>query len=330
MPGMPLCIGLLQATEPDNHNMHSISPARALKILQTPEEQIQSLLLLSDEMRAVRFPDTISFCSIINAKSGNCTEDCSFCAQSIVSSACHKSYPMMDADLILSERKKAGELGAEHFSIVTSGGSPTEEELDYICGIISRGKNEKPLFCASLGILSLRQLSLLKNAGLQRYHHNLETERTYFPRICTTHTWHDRVNTVRMAEYAGLEVCSGGIIGLGENLRQRVNFAFQLRDLKVDSIALNFLIPLEGTEICSRPERLSPVDMLKTVVMFGMVCPDSELRLCAGRKMLAEYEKEIFRAGVTGIMSGDLLTTPGSRIQDDLELLEAAGRVPVP
>ena len=320
-------MGLRKAAD---RSMQAVSPSGALDILMTPESKIQSLLLLSDEMRAVRFSDAISFCSIINAKSGNCTEDCSFCAQSIVSSACHKSYPMMDADLILSERKKAGEYGAGHFSIVTSGGSPTEEELDYICGIISRGKYKKPLFCASLGILSLRQLRLLKDAGLRRYHHNLETERTYFPRICTTHTWQDRIDTIRLAKLAGLEVCSGGIIGLGESLSQRVDFAFQLRDLKVDSIALNILIPLEGTGICSRSERLSSADMLKTVVMFGMVCPDSELRLCAGREMLGEYEKEIFRAGVTGIMSGDLLTTSGSRIQDDLELLEAAGRVPAP
>ena len=308
--------------------MKIVTPTGAHEILKTPESRIQSLLSLSDEMRAERFSDRISFCSIINAKSGLCTEDCTFCAQSFVSSVPHRSYPMLDTHIILSARKKAGKLGAGHFSIVTSGGSPTEKELDYICGIISRGEDEKPFWCASLGILSLRQLTLLKDAGLQRYHHNLETERTYFPRICTTHAWRDRVNTVSMAKLAGLEVCSGGIIGLGESLHQRVGMAFQLRDLKVDSIALNFLIPLEGTGICSRQEHLSPVDMLKTIVMFGMVCANSELRLCAGREMLGGYEKEIFRAGVTGIMSGNLLTTSGSRIQDDLELLEAAGRVP--
>jgi biotin synthase len=235
---------------------------------------------------------------------------------------------MMDGCRILSARKKACEHGAGHFSIVTSGGSPTDKELADICETISRGENEKPLWCASLGILSLRQLRLLKDAGLQRYHHNLETERTYFPEICTTHTWQERADTVRMARVAGLEVCSGGIIGLGESLHQRVSMAFQLRELQVDSIALNFLIPLEGTRINPRKENISPVDMLKTVIMFGMICPESELRLCAGRRILGEYEKEMFRAGVTGIMSGDLLTTSGSRYQDDLELLEAAGRVP--
>ncbi len=319
---------LIRAAEPDNHSMQAVSPSRALEILMTPESQIQSLLSLSDCARAARgVSDEISFCCIINAKSGNCTEDCAFCVQSFVNSVPHRSYPMLDEHLILSARKKAGGLGVRHFSIVTSGGSPAEKELDDICGMLSLQEDGKSLWCASLGILSLRQLMLLKDAGLRRYHHNLETERTYFPRICTTHAWHDRVNTVRMAKLAGLEICSGGIIGLGESLRQRVGMAFQLRDLEVDSIALNFLIPLEGTGICSRQEHISPADMLKAVIMFGIVCPDSELRLCAGRKMLGEYEKEIFRAGVSGIMTGELLTTSGSRFQDDLELLEAAGRV---
>ena len=319
---------LLRSAELDDQNMQVVSPPGALEILLTPDDRIQALLSLSEGKRSARgFPGGISLCCIINAKSGDCTEDCSFCAQSSVCSAPDKSYPMMDSCRILSERKKAGEQGAGHFSIVTSGGSPAEKELTDICETISSGGDEKPLWCASLGILSLRQLRLLKGAGLRRYHHNLETERTYFPRICTTHSWQDRANTVRMAKVAGLEVCSGGIIGLGESLRQRVNMAFQLRDLEVDSIALNFLIPLEGTGIIPGREHISPADMLKTVIMFGMVCPDSELRLCAGRGMLGEYEIEMFRAGVTGIMSGDLLTTSGSRFQDDLDLLEAAGRV---
>ena len=319
---------LCKAAELDNHSMHPVSPPGALEILLTPEDRVQSLLSLSHDMRAARgFSEEISFCSIINAKSGDCSENCSFCAQSSVSSTPLRSYPMMDGCRILQARKKAFEHGAGHFSIVTSGCSPTEKELACICETISGGGYEKPLWCASLGILSLQQLRLLKDAGLQRYHHNLETERTYFPRICTTHTWQERADTVRMAKVAGLEVCSGGIIGLGESLHQRVSMAFQIRELQVDSIALNFLIPLEGTKIKPRKENISPVDMLKTVIMFGMVCPDSELRLCGGRGMLGEYEKEMFRAGVTGIMSGDLLTTFGSRFQDDLELLKAAGRV---
>ncbi len=311
-----------------NHIMQDISPDRALEVLKTPEKRIPSLLQLCDGMRAEKSSDEVSLCSIVNAKSGNCTEDCAFCAQSSVSSTSCKSYPMMDSYSILSARRRAGELGAGNFSIVTSGGSPTREELENICGMISRGREMKPFWCASLGLLSLQQLQLLRSTGLSRYHHNLETERTYFPEICTTHTWQDRINTISNAKLAGLEVCSGGIIGLGESLRQRVYMAFQLRDLKVDSIALNFLILLKGTRINSRQEFFSPADMLKTVIMFGMVCPEAELRICAGRKLLGEYQKEIFRAGVTGIMTGDLLTTAGSRIQNDLELLETAGRIP--
>lgn len=308
--------------------MQDISPDGALEILKTPEKQIPSLLQVCDGIRAEMPSVGISLCSIINAKSGNCTEDCAFCAQSSVSSATCKPYPMMDDFSILSARSRAGELGAGHFSIVTSGSSPTREELENICGIISGGREIKPFWCASLGLLSLQQLRLLSNAGLSRYHHNLETERTFFPEICTTHTWLDRINTIRNAKLAGLEVCSGGIVGLGESLRQRVDMAFQLRDLEVDSIALNFLIPLKGTQISSRQELFSSADMLKTVIMFGIVCPGAELRVCAGRELLGEYQKEIFRAGVTGMMTGALLTTEGSQIQNDLELLEAAGRIP--
>lgn len=325
---MLLYTGFLQAIEQECHSMQTISSSRALEILLTPEKQIHSLLQLSDGKNE-RVPSSgISFCCIINAKSGNCTENCAFCAQSSISSAPHDSYSMKDARCILSARERAGELGAEYFSVVTSGVSPTEEELHDICEIISSEKNGKPFWCASLGILSLRQLKFLKDAGLRRYHHNLETDMTYFHKICTTHTWQDRMNTVSNAKLAGLEVCSGGIIGLGESLSQRAGMAFQLRDLEVDSIALNFLIPLEGIGIDSYLKQLLPADMLKTVIMFGMVCPDSELRLCAGRNLLGGYEKEIFRAGVTGIMIGDLLTTSGSNIREDLELLETAGRDP--
>jgi len=308
--------------------MQTINPAEALQILHTPDSEIYSLLHRCRETGAARFSDGISICSIINAKSGNCTEDCTFCAQSSVSSAIHESYPMIDVAGISAARNRAGESGADHFSIVMSGRSPAEKELLAVCGIITGEKNGLPHWCASLGILSMHQMKLLKDAGLRRYHHNLETDRTYFPQICSTHEWTDRFNTVRNARLAGLEVCSGGIIGLGESLDQRVAMAFSLRDLRVDSIALNFLIPLEGTGIDYPQRSSSPADLLRTVIMFGLVCQDSELRICAGRKKLEGYEKEIFSAGVTGIMTGDLLTTAGSGIKADLELLEAAGRVP--
>jgi len=308
--------------------MYAITPARALEILKTPENRIDSLLQVFDKMNSDRLPDEVSFCSIINAKSGNCTEDCAFCAQSAISSASFKSYAMLDGQSILAARRRAGEQGAEYFSIVTSGRSATEKELRLVCRTISESGNGRPFWCASLGILSLRQLRLLKKAGLTRYHHNLETARTYFPEICSTHTWQERVNTIRNAKLAGLEVCSGGIIGLGESQRQRVDLAFHLRDIEVNSIALNILVHLKGTAIKSPEKYPSPADILKTVVMFGTVCPDSELRLCAGRKYLAEYQKDIFRAGVTGLMTGDLLTVAGSRMEEDLELLKIAGKVP--
>ena len=306
--------------------MNVITPAEALEILKTRE--INSLLRICDEINTDRLSAEVPFCSIINAKSGNCSEDCTFCAQSAISSASFEPYAILDDRSILAARRRAGEQGAGHFSIVTSGRSVTEKELQHICGTVSGGGNGKPFWCASLGILSLRQLRLLKRAGLKRYHHNLETAETYFPKICTTHTWQERVNTVRNAKLAGLEVCSGGIIGLGESLRQRVDLAFHLRDTGVNSIALNILVQVKGISIRSPRKYLSPADMLKTVAMFAMVCPDSELRLCAGREFLGEYQKDIFRAGVTGLMTGDLLTTDGSQVEDDLELLRIAGKIP--
>jgi len=306
--------------------MQGISSVRAHEILETSDEQIDALLGICDKTLAERSSDRISFCSIINAKSGNCSEDCAFCAQSSANSASCRTYPLMNSCSILSARRKAAELGSGHFSIVTSGGSPDEAELESICEIISDSGTDGPLWCASLGLLSLPQLRRLKKAGLRRYHHNIETEKSFFPSICSTHRWQDRESTIRKAKVAGLEVCSGGIIGLGESPSQRVAMAFQLRDLDVCSIALNFLVPLDGTMLNSTTSSLSPVELLKTVIMFGMVCPDSELRICAGRESLGAYKKEMFRAGVTGIMTGDLLTTDGSIVQDDLSLLESAGR----
>jgi biotin synthase len=321
------CTDRFRASEPTG--MLDISPREALNILKTPGCRIDSLLELSCSIRTTGLRDGISFCSIINAKSGNCSEDCSFCAQSSTSTAPHRNYPLLENHLIKAARKMAEENGAEHFSIVTSGCWASQEDIESICETISSSGNDRPIWCASLGILSLEQLQLLKAAGLGRYHHNIETDRSFFREICSTHTWLQRVNTIKSAKLSGLEVCSGGIIGLGESLSQRVSMAFQLRELDVDSIALNFLIPLEGTGAGMTLKPLPVDDILKTIVMFRLVCPDSELRLCAGRQYLGSYEEELLRAGITGIMTGDLLTTCGPDRERDTLVRKAAERLRV-
>jgi biotin synthase len=207
---------------------------------------------------------------------------------------------------------------------VTSGPSPESDELYAIRRTI--GLQDRPSWCASLGILSYDQLASLRDAGLTRYHHNIETCRSYFGEICSTHSWDQRARTVADARRAGLQVCSGGIIGMGESNVQRVEMAVQLRDLGVDSVALNFLIPIPGTCIgACECDNVEPEDLLRTIILFRMMLPEAEIRICGGRKRLKGYTGRIFKAGVTGIMTGRLLTTEGSDRWSDVALVYDAG-----
>lgn len=259
----------------------------------------------------------VSLCSICNAKNGACSEDCSYCAQSG-----SKGTGFASPDHVRNARLSAGRSGSEWFSIVTSGRGITGSELKYIQPMISREKGLCPL-CASMGIVDGNVLSMLKDMGVSRYHHNLETSENFFSRICTTHNWKERRKTAEKALESGLSLCSGGIVGMGESDNDRIDLAFSLRELKVHSIALNFYIKVSGAAVTE--EYLTPEKMLRIISMFRLAVPWAELRICAGRHLLGSTAVEMFDYGVTGIMTGNLLTTPGSMINQDIDMIKEAG-----
>jgi biotin synthase len=269
----------------------------------------------------------IQLCAIVNAKSGRCSEDCIFCAQSSHYRTEVRAYPLLTVDEVAASARAAQKQGAGHFSIVTSGrGITAAGELKKICDYVSAIAQAAPLIpCASLGVLTKQELSQLREAGLRRYHHNLETARSHFPNICTTHSYEARVQTVRMAQDAGLEVCAGGIIGMGETSRQRIELAVTLRDLSVESVPLNFLNPIPGTP-AARYGLLQPLEILATISLFRFMLPDREIRICGGREAgLRTLQPLMYPAGASGTMIGNYLTTSGRDPAADVQEITDLG-----
>lgn len=300
-------------------------PARALALLDSPEEHLGAILEASRRITRTEFGGRVDLCSIVNAVSGNCSENCSFCTQSSSSVSHPPEYPFIGFPAILEARRSAAKNGARHFSVVASGRSTGKRELQMICEGIRDSVDAGPGWCASLGIQSLDSLKMLRNSGLQRYHHNLESSESHYSSICSTHPWHERMETLKSAKEAGLKVCSGGILGIGESRAQRVELAFSLLEADVDSIALNFLIPLPGIAIHAHFVPVPPAELIRAVAMFRFVCPTAEIRLCGGRSQLKGMMSKAFEAGVTGIMTGPLLTTGGSGIESDRALIASSG-----
>jgi biotin synthase len=265
----------------------------------------------------------IKLCAIVNAKSGRCPEDCSFCAQSAHYNTQIEAYPLMEPRQILHKAREAEAMGARRFSIVTSGKAITEKELEKVVQAIHLLKEKTGLnLCASVGMMAQRTARQLKEAGLSRYHHNLETAPSFFPFICTTHRYEDDLNTLRSAQEAGLEICSGGIFGLGESAQQRLELAFTLREMAVDSVALNFLNPIPGTPL-ARSNGLTPLEIIKSVALFRFILPDKDIRICGGREVgLRDLHPLIFWAGANGIMIGNYLTTQGRNHRADLQMIQ--------
>lgn len=265
----------------------------------------------------------IKLCAIVNAKSGRCPEDCAFCAQSTHHNTQIEAYPLMEPQQILHTAQEAEAMGARRFSIVTSGKSLTEKELEKVIQAIHLLKEKTGLIlCASVGMIAQHTALQLKEAGLSRYHHNLETAPSFFPHICTTHRYEEDLDTLRNAKEAGLEVCSGGIFGLGESPEQRLELAFTLREMEVDSAALNFLNPIPGTPL-EGTNNLTPLEILKSVALFRFILLDKDIRICGGREFgLRDLHPLIFWAGANGIMIGNYLTTRGRDYQADLHMIQ--------
>ena len=311
------------------HSMEGagIGPTDALAVLSLPDAKLWRLLDVTDSVRRRFHGDAINLCSIVNAKSGDCSENCSFCAQSSRSNARIPKHPLMSADEMFSAALLAKERGASMFSIVISGKTPQgDEEILRIGNALERISRELELHtCASLGILSAENVRYLISRGLKSVHHNLETSRSFFPKVCTTHDYDEDVTAVLTAKAAGARVCCGGIFGLGESPEDRVELALALRKLDVDSIPVNFLNPIPGTPLEERRE-LTPMICLKIIAMLRLTNPRKEIIICGGRELnLRELQPLMFAAGATGVMAGNYLTTSGRSIEEDLQMLNDLG-----
>jgi len=297
----------------------------AAEILATPKEEVFHLLASANDVRRHFKDDRADFCGIVNVKSGACPEDCAFCAQSVHHDTDAPVYPLMEINEVLKRARAAEAAGANCF--VTSGpGVETEEEFERVCDSISAIARETSLDrCASLGALDREQLERLKAAGLQSLHHNIETAESHFDNICSTHSYADRIRTVGLAKKVGFYVCSGGIFGMGESAEQRIEMAFALRELDVDSVPLNFLNPIPGTKL-ETAEPLSALDILKTIAMFRFVLPDKDIRVCGGRERnLRSLQPLMYVAGANCAVLGNYLTTPGRDSSEDLEMIADLG-----
>lgn len=269
--------------------------------------------------------DAMDLCSIVNAKSGSCSEDCAYCAQSSRSSAGIAQYPLISKDAVIAKAREAKEGGSRRFCIVTSGRKPSVQELEEIAGMVAAVRESGLLPCATLGLLSGDELSMLAAAGLERFHNNLETSERFFPEICSTHNYQDKVRTLQAAKSAGLSVCSGGIFGLGETWEDRIDLAFAFREIGPESVPLNFLTPIEGTRLASRPF-VAPAEALRIISLYRFILPDREIRVCGGRmQTLGEMNSLLFLAGADGLLIGNYLTTLGRRYEDDLRLIGEFG-----
>jgi biotin synthase len=308
-------------------NGGSLSYADAEGFLDIANVDLPVLLSQANRIRTYFRKDKISLCSITNAKSGSCSQDCKFCAQSANHKTGSPRYPLITPAEMLNRARRAVESKTERFCLVTSGGQLSAEEFADICRGLILIKKEFPglKLDASLGKLTLERAQELKQAGLSRYNHNLETVASYFSKICTTHTFQDRLETVRLLKKSGLEVCCGGIFGLGETSQQRLELGFALRQLDVDCIPINLLNPIAGTPL-EKQVVLDFDEIFKMIAIFRFIHPKKEIKICGGRQaILKDRQSQIFSAGADSIILGDYLTTKGSLSQDDFAMIESLG-----
>jgi len=318
---------MLQTAAYNSTYDQGIDKESVFSLIEKKDAEIYDLFALANRVRNKHRGNKVDLCSIVNAKSGACPEDCSFCAQSAHNNSSSDVYPLRDKTSIIEAASYAKKHGVKRFCVVTSGKNPSVNDLDEICGYIYEIKKLGLSPCATLGMLDLDQLKVLKSAGLHRYHHNLETSEAFFSEICTTHTYEDKIKTIQAARSVGLSICSGGIFGLGESWEDRIEMAFALRELGVDSVPVNFLTPVDGTPMGSR-ELLDPLEALKIIAIYRLIMPDTEIRVCGGRPAtLRSLNALIFTAGADGMLLGNYLTTQGRSPDEDLQMIKDMGLV---
>lgn len=286
---------------------------------------VEELSRAADEIRRRFAGDGFDACTIINAKSGCCTENCKFCAQSAAYRSGAKEYPLINAEEALREAQCSEERGIARVALVTSGRRLGAAEVDAVCEIYAALREKCGIsLCASHGLLTYKDFVKLRAAGVTRIHNNLETSRRNFPNVCTTHSYDDKISAIKAAMRAGLEVCSGGIIGMGESFADRADMAFELRGLGVKSVPLNVLNPIPGTPYENLP-RLAYDDVRRAAALFRFILPDAAIRMAGGRGLLADKGRAVFRSGANAAISGDMLTTAGISVEEDMRMIKELG-----
>lgn len=295
------------------------------ELLNLADAPLEELCNAADEIREHFCSNTFDMCTIINGKSGRCSEDCKYCAQSAHYNTCIEEYSLKSREDILELAKYNDERGVLRYSIVTSGKRLTEDEVEKVCDAVRLIKRETNIeVCVSLGLLSKKDYIKLKDAGVTRVHNNLETSRSNFPNVCTTHTFDDKISAIKEAMAAGLTVCSGGIMGLGESMEDRIDLILEIRRLGIKSIPVNMLNPIHGTPY-ENNKRLTKDDMRRITAIFRFAIPDAFIRLAGGRGLLEDIGESCFKSGANAAISGDMLTTSGITIENDNKMIKRLG-----
>ncbi len=303
----------------------TITREQAMGILTAADTELLAILDAAFQVRLHYCGRAVRVHILQNAKSGMCRENCAFCSQAIGAYSGVERYRMQTVDELVSGAQEAHARKAVKYCMVTATRGPSEDELETVCEAVREIKRNIPIeICTSLGLLNDEQAEALAAAGVHRFNHNLETSRRYFPKVCQTHTFDDRVATVRAARRAGMEACCGGIIGMGEELEDRVDLAFSLRELEVEAIPLNFLDPRPGTPL-GDVERLTPAECLKALAMFRLVNPRCELRVAGGREVNLRHLQPLALYPANSMFTEGYLTTGGQSHEEDLNMIQDAG-----
>ena len=304
-----------------------ITPKEALSLLESPNSELLDILQASYQLRYKHFGNKVSLHLLRNVKSGVCPEDCSFCSQSTKAINDVERYDMQTVETILAGAQAAVDRQAKRYCLVSSTRSPSPKEVDTICEAVSQIKQKHPKLeiCSSLGMLTEDKAIRLKKAGVNRFNHNLETSENFFPEVVSTHDFDDRVNTAKIVKKVGLDLCCGGLFGMGESMQDRVDLAFALSDLNVDSVPVNFLDPRPGTAFHGKPNPLTPNDCLRALAMMRFVMPSVEVRIAGGRETTLFNLQALALYPANSMFTAGYLTTGGQDYETDKKMIEDAG-----
>lgn len=294
------------------------------ELIKLYNSDLDDLLKLSSKY----IKDTVEFCSIVNARNGKCSQNCKYCAQSSHYRTNIETYPLIPVEDVIKAAEESKENKASRFAIVTSGKTPDEEDFNKVLELIKAVNNIDGIkSCASIGILNEEQAKALSDAGLKRFHHNINTSESYYPEVCTTHTWQDRLNTSRLVKKYGMELCCGVILGMGESIEQRIEMAMELAEIEPESIPINILMPIPETPFENYIDKIDEENVLRTLAVFKITNPKSILRFCGGRMRLSqENQEKALKCCVEGILIGNYLTTVGKAPQEDIETVRNLGK----